>query len=603
MVRVNPLSRAGHPGGAVVTLKGWISSLALAALAVGLSASVQADSNSNALAAINPQPPAQVTDASVTATDWQTITLSWGKDSGADYYRLMMKKQGQTNFQVLDASLKRTSRIIDLPDDLSSWQHVQYQVTACNKVGCTPGTLVSADTAIRAAKNYLKASNPAPYDEFGIASAISADGKTLAISGGDAVYVYMADGHGSWVQKAYLKAANAQTGDDFGASLSISADGRLLAVGATGEKSDVTGINSSRTNNRAPFAGAVYLFAKNAKGAWGQVAYVKASNTGAGDEFGSAVALSADGKTLAVGAFGESSKATGINGDQSDNSDRDAGATYVFVSPNREDWQQQAYIKASNTAPMQQFGWATALSNDGNVLAVSAPLVAPKKGKGQDGAAYVFDRDDSGQWRQVAMVQADNGSTDAYFGQALALDGTGNRLAVGAIGDSVKKDNAGAVFLFDRTTAGTWEKQQVLRPKIVTAYDAFGNALSFDHNGRRLVVGSTGDSSKAIDVNGNARDHSVLDAGAAYIFDDGGQGQWQQVAYLKSPNPHFRANFGWSVALSGDGHTLAAGAIGEAGAIVEPTADSQKKGSHYSAPPETGAAHVFYLGPQGRWQP
>ncbi len=52
---------------------------------------------------------------------------------------------------------------------------------------------------------------------------------------------------------------------------------------------------------------------------WRQQAYVKASNTGAGDSFGLSVALSADGSTLAVGARLEDSAATGINGDQTSN--------------------------------------------------------------------------------------------------------------------------------------------------------------------------------------------------------------------------------------------------------------------------------------------
>jgi acyl-CoA synthetase (AMP-forming)/AMP-acid ligase II len=43
---------------------------------------------------------------------------------------------------------------------------------------------------------------------------------------------------------------------------------------------------------------------------------VKATNTGAGDRFGAALALSADGTTLAVGALGEDSTATGFDGDQ-----------------------------------------------------------------------------------------------------------------------------------------------------------------------------------------------------------------------------------------------------------------------------------------------
>ena len=74
-------------------------------------------------------------------------------------------------------------------------------------------------------------------------------------------------------------------------------------------------------------------------GVWNQQAYIKASNTAATDQFGAvggglsqiptdAVAL--DGDTLVAGAGGEDSSATGVGGDQADNSAMNAGAVYVF---------------------------------------------------------------------------------------------------------------------------------------------------------------------------------------------------------------------------------------------------------------------------------
>ena len=94
-------------------------------------------------------------------------------------------------------------------------------------------------------------------------------------------------------------------------------------------------------------AGAVYVFTR-AGGGWTQQAYVKASNPRGSAEFGHAVALSADGNTLAVSAYWEPSNATGINGDQKDESIPQAGAVYVFTRRGTT-WTQQAYIKASNT--------------------------------------------------------------------------------------------------------------------------------------------------------------------------------------------------------------------------------------------------------------
>jgi hypothetical protein len=64
---------------------------------------------------------------------------------------------------------------------------------------------------------------------------------------------------------------------------------------------------------------------------WSQQAYIKGSNTQAYDEFGGSVALSRDGRTLAAGARGEDSGATGVNGNQADNSVDESGAVYVFT--------------------------------------------------------------------------------------------------------------------------------------------------------------------------------------------------------------------------------------------------------------------------------
>jgi hypothetical protein len=72
----------------------------------------------------------------------------------------------------------------------------------------------------------------------------------------------------------------------------------------------------------------VYVFVRSA-GRWTQHAYLKAPNADEFDQFGSGVALSADGATLAVAANGEDSGSS-IDGDQNDNSLRDSGAVYVY---------------------------------------------------------------------------------------------------------------------------------------------------------------------------------------------------------------------------------------------------------------------------------
>src|SRR5262249_32447715 len=148
-------------------------------------------------------------------------------------------------------------------------------------------------------------------------------------------------------QSAYLKASNTDAQDRFGFSVALSADGTTLAVGADLESSAATGVDGNQADNSALNAGAVYIFTSVGT-TWDQQAYLNSSNTNAGEWFGFSVTMSADGNTLAVGAFDEASSATGINGNQANNAAANAGAVYVF-SRSGTTWAQQAYIKASNT--------------------------------------------------------------------------------------------------------------------------------------------------------------------------------------------------------------------------------------------------------------
>src|SRR5262245_48839547 len=159
-------------------------------------------------------------------------------------------------------------------------------------------------------------------------------------------------------QQAYLKASNTDAGDLFGFSVAISGD--TVVVGAFVEASAATGVNGNQAHISAVNAGAAYVFVRSA-GVWSQQAYLKASNTNAGDYFGGSVAI--DGDTLVVGASGEASAATGVNGNQTDNSAPGSGAAYVFVRSGMV-WTQQAYLKASNTATADEFGGVVDISGD-----------------------------------------------------------------------------------------------------------------------------------------------------------------------------------------------------------------------------------------------
>lgn len=202
--------------------------------------------------------------------------------------------------------------------------------------------------------------------------------------------------------------------------------GDTLAVGAGWEDSAAKGVDGDQSSERAPDSGAVYLFRRRDTG-WVQEAYIKASNTQIEDSFGS-VAL--DGDLLAVGATGEDSAATGVNGDQQDNGSQNSGAVYVFRRTGGR-WSQEAYIKASNPENDDRFGISVAVS--GNTLAVGAtgedsasPLINGDQSDNstyESGAVYVF-RHTDGTWKQEAYVKGSRsaGIGNAWFGHQVDLE-------------------------------------------------------------------------------------------------------------------------------------------------------------------------------------
>lgn len=309
---------------------------------------------------------------------------------------------------------------------------------------------------------YLKTDEPVTGDELGRSIALQRDGELAArrivagayhdksSSGGvnppsrdeaapnsGAAYIFE-HRDGDWTQVARLKASNPDPGDQFGASVSVS--DRAVVVGAPWEASAATSDDPDQDDNEAMFSGAVYVFEHDADNdAWSQTAYLKAHNAAEQVRFGNA--LSADGNTLAVGAFTEPSAATGIDPDQDDDSAPEAGAVYIF-DRSEDGWEQTAYIKASNTGAGDRFGGAVALRH--NALAIGASLessaetgvsasTTPGAQANDDalgaGAVYVYYRVDS-VWTQHAYLKASNAQPGDNFGYSLGFDGT--RLAIGA---------------------------------------------------------------------------------------------------------------------------------------------------------------------------
>ncbi len=267
-----------------------------------------------------------------------------------------------------------------------------------------------------------------------------------------------------------------------------------------------------------------------------QQAELTASDGAAGDQFGFSIALSGDGNTAVVGAFGHT-----VNGNVYQ------GAAYVFTNSGGN-WSQQAELSASDGAAGDWFGDSVALSGDGNTAVLGASGHAVN-GNQIQGAAYVF-TNSAGSWSQQAELTASDGVYDDEFGISVALSSDGNTALVGALFHTVNGNTnyQGAAYVF-ANSAGSWSQQQELTASDGAGGDLFGNSVTLSSDGNTALVGAY-----AHTVNGNRYQ------GAGYVFTNSA-GSWSQQAELTASDGVYDDEFGISVALSSDGNTALVGAL------------------------------------------
>lgn len=202
------------------------------------------------------------------------------------------------------------------------------------------------------------------------------------------------------------------------------------------------------------------------------IGYIKASNAEAGDAFGSNLALSADGTTLAVGAPGEDSAATGVAGNQADDSSTDSGAVYVFRRTGRR-WAQEAYLKAGVNqagqrlgAPIDTITKTLAISGDGEWLAVGAPAqrdTTDGASRERAGAVYLFRRASDG-WSLATTLRAPSPVAGDQYGFSVDMSQDGRTLKVSSLRPLNSAGNpVGRTHLYVRP-GETWEHSVTLAP-------------------------------------------------------------------------------------------------------------------------------------------
>lgn len=324
-------------------------------------------------------------------------------------------------------------------------------------------------------------------------------------------------------------------------------------------------------------------------------------------QVGHAVALSADGKTALV----------------SGTLDNDCtGAVWVFVPAGNGTWTQQAKLVIPDSMglpqPGEEFGFAVALSSDGNTALVSAT----ESGSSALGQAYVFVRSGTTWTPQATLPFAGASLSYPYiflFGTSLSLSGDGNTAVVSSPHDY---GDSGAMWIFTRSGT-TWTQLDKITPYVdgdvfVTFFNArnasttnyqFGWSVAISADGKTIAISTIlgGMVFYKLNAAGSWAFDSSQTSGGGQIVLSGDGSNIFSVTNTGSATSHYarRADGKWyyvpydfnagAIAVSSDGHT----AVLAADPVNFNTADTFVLGQPYyvlSAPATVAVGQSFTLG-------
>lgn len=244
-------------------------------------------------------------------------------------------------------------------------------------------------------------------DEASTTSGINPSNNFLGTARG-AAWVWRRSG-GTFSQEVYIKEPTSSESAYFGWDVDVDEATNSIIVGAFG--SDPSAVSN---------AGRAYVY-NYSGGSWALQQTLTASTIGSNDFFGYAVSISGD--LACVSAPFEDSNATGIGGDQSNDSASSSGAVYLFKRTSGT-WSQTHYLKSSNSEAGDQFGVTCKIRGNKVVVGANAEdgngtgLNPSSNNTGTStGAAYLFSYDGV-NCSQTYYIKPTVTQNTQYFGGA-----------------------------------------------------------------------------------------------------------------------------------------------------------------------------------------
>jgi hypothetical protein len=137
-----------------------------------------------------------------------------------------------------------------------------------------------------------------------------------------------------------------------------------------------------------------------------------------------------------------------------------------------------AKLLASDGYNYTIFGWSVAISGDTVVVGAPEP---PRR------SAYVFERDGSGNWVEVAKLPPSGGFDYDQWGRSVAV--SGNTIVVGGFDGDCRGHGClfGSAEVFERDGVGAWAQAAKLLASDLAASDGFGSSVAV--SGDTVMVG------------------------------------------------------------------------------------------------------------------
>jgi len=330
-------------------------------------------------------------------------------------------------------------------------------------------------------------------DGWSFSGAISLYGDTAMIAATQAtdnvVYVYNLDINNNWVLFETLVTAD-NGHEKLGSAISLQED--LALIGAYG------------VNGDGDSTGAAYIFERDQDNHWIEIQKITADTVQVNDHFSSSVSLS--GNSVLIGAW---------NGSENGFS---SGVAYVFQQDANQQWLQQAKLVAADANVDDLFG--SSVSLDGDTALIGA--FRTDSNGASSGSAYVFGRDNQGDWSEIQELTANDATTIAQFGHSVSLKG--ETALIGAWADSEAASYAGAAYVFSKSNAGVWAQQSKIIAPDAAVDEAFGNAVVLTSDtimvGTDLEDGDSFGSVYFIKTDSDSDDDGVADVDDAFPFDN-----------------------------------------------------------------------------------